>query len=373
MVELTAEDGHRDQRHGDDRDRRERGLLEAGSRRRGCRPRPASVSKPIGRSNSAIGSSLRASTPTSTAAVMMLARDSGRWIRPSTTRGGAPSDRADAVTSSGTCPSPDSTVSEGRADEADGVRVGEGDERAGGDGAGQTEADAVEQVVERDDGEDHAHRHHGAGHGVADRGQTVGRGHRPLGAEAAGVRDEHGDDEADDHRRRGSARGCCRGSRGTGRRLACPRFPVCSRIAQAASCAVGAPNPSTTTAARPTVAAIARQPRSRRGWDAGVLAARPSVAGTAAQDPLEPDGEQRRTRARASASSAAASRSYVPRQIRNTPTDNVSTPKYCTVAKSVSVSITTTAAPAAIAGRSSGSTTRRVASAGEAPSVRATK
>ena len=61
------------------------------------------------------------------------------------------------------------------------------------------------------------------------------------------------------------------------------------------------------------------------------------------------------------------------RQIRKTPADTVSTPKYCTVAKSVSVSIITTAAPAASAGRSIGSTTRRAASGGAAPSVRATK
>jgi hypothetical protein len=46
--------------------------------------------------------------------------------------------------------------------------------------------------------------------------------------------------------------------------------------------------------------------------------------------------------------------------------------KYCTVAKSVSVSIATIAAPAATAGRSIGSTTRRVASPRDAPSVRAT-
>ena len=59
--------------------------------------------------------------------------------------------------------------------------------------------------------------------------------------------------------------------------------------------------------------------------------------------------------------------------MRNTPTETVSTPKYCTVAKSVSVSIITTAAPAAIAGRTSGSTTRRAASDGPAPSVRAAK
>ncbi len=70
--------------------------------------------------------------------------------------------------------------------------------------------------------------------------------------------------------------------------------------------------------------------------------------------------------------SLAASRSYVPRQIRNTPTVTVSWLKYCTVAKSVSVSIATIAAPAAIAGRSIGITTRRVASPRDAPSVRAT-
>ena len=62
----------------------------------------------------------------------------------------------------------------------------------------------------------------------------------------------------------------------------------------------------------------------------------------------------------------------LPRQMRNRPTVTVSTLKYWTVPKSVSVSIATTAAPAAIAGRSNGSTTRRVASACEAPSVRAT-
>ena len=68
-----------------------------------------SVSKPMGRSKSATGSSLRASTPTSTAAVSTLAHDSGRWIRPTTTWGRAPSERAEAVTSSGIWPRPDST------------------------------------------------------------------------------------------------------------------------------------------------------------------------------------------------------------------------------------------------------------------------
>ena len=58
--------------------------------------------------------------------------------------------------------------------------------------------------------------------------------------------------------------------------------------------------------------------------------------------------------------------------MRNTPTVTVSWLKYWTVAKSVSVSMATIAAPAAIAGRSIGTTTRRVASAREAPSVRAT-
>ena len=59
--------------------------------------------------------------------------------------------------------------------------------------------------------------------------------------------------------------------------------------------------------------------------------------------------------------------------MRNTPTVTVSTLKYCTVAKSVSVSMATMAAPAAMAGRSIGSTTRRVAAARVAPSVLATK
>ena len=71
--------------------------------------------------------------------------------------------------------------------------------------------------------------------------------------------------------------------------------------------------------------------------------------------------------------SLAASRSYVPRQMRTTPTVTVSTLKYCTVAKSVRVSMATIAAPAAMAGRNIGTTTRRVAAALDAPSVRATK
>jgi hypothetical protein len=58
--------------------------------------------------------------------------------------------------------------------------------------------------------------------------------------------------------------------------------------------------------------------------------------------------------------------------MRNTPTVTVSTLKYCTVAKSVSVSIATIAPPAAIAGRNIGSTMRRVVSAREAPRLRAT-
>ena len=58
------------------------------------------------------------------------------------------------------------------------------------------------------------------------------------------------------------------------------------------------------------------------------------------------------------ANSDAASRSKVPRQMRKTPTVTVSTPKYWTVAKSVIVSIITTATPAASAGRSIGITTR---------------
>jgi hypothetical protein len=59
--------------------------------------------------------------------------------------------------------------------------------------------------------------------------------------------------------------------------------------------------------------------------------------------------------------------------MRTTPTVTVSMLKYWTVPKSVSVSIATTAAPAAIAGRSIGTTTRRAASPRDAPSVRATR
>jgi len=59
--------------------------------------------------------------------------------------------------------------------------------------------------------------------------------------------------------------------------------------------------------------------------------------------------------------------------MRNTPTVTVSTWKYCTVAKSVRVSMATMAAPAARAGRSIGTTTLRNASPVDAPSDRATE
>ncbi len=71
------------------------------------------------------------------------------------------------------------------------------------------------------------------------------------------------------------------------------------------------------------------------------------------------------------ASSAAAPRSNMPYQTCSTPTETVVTLKYCTVAKSVSVSMATRAAPAARAGRANGNSTRRAAAAGDRPSVRA--
>ena len=55
----------------------------------------------------------------------------------------------------------------------------------------------AERVVEGDDGEDHAHRHDRAGHGVADGGEPIGGADEAGVGEAPGVGDGHGDDEAD--------------------------------------------------------------------------------------------------------------------------------------------------------------------------------
>ena len=52
--------------------------------------------------------------------------------------------------------------------------------------------------------------------------------------------------------------------------------------------------------------------------------------------------------------------------------DSVSTPRYCTAPRSLRHSITTSATPAAIAGRASGSATSTKVMSGVRPSVRAT-
>ena len=67
--------------------------------------------------------------------------------------------------------------------------------------------------------------------------------------EAAGVRDEHGDDEADDDGRDGQHEAVAEEVEVAVEQRRAP-VPRCSRIAHAASCAVGAPKPSTTTARR---------------------------------------------------------------------------------------------------------------------------
>ena len=76
-------------------------------------------------------------------------------------------------------------------------------------------------------------------------------------------------------------------------------------------------------------------------------------------------------RSTSTASWLADWKSNDPFHTRYTPTETVLTPKYCTVAKSVSVSIITSASPAASDGRASGSTTRQNARVRLAPSVRA--
>ena len=151
-----------------------------------------------------------------------------------------------------------------------------------------------------------------------------------------------------------------------------PRGPVASSIAQLISCAVGAPNANARTLAQATQAANARTPRRRRGAiPAPAPAAWPNRA-LPRSTRSSPMIIRATTSTRVANSLAASRRSNVPRQIRKTPTDTVSTPKYCTVAKSVSVSIITIAAPAPSAGRRSGNTTRRAASIGLAPRLRAT-
>ncbi len=71
------------------------------------------------------------------------------------------------------------------------------------------------------------------------------------------------------------------------------------------------------------------------------------------------------------ASSLAAARLYIPTQTWWMPTETVCTPKYCTVAKSVKVSMATNNPPAASEGRASGRTISRAALSGPAPRARA--
>ena len=150
-----------------------------------------------------------------------------------------------------------------------------------------------------------------------------------------------------------------------------PLGPVISWNAHDTSWRVGARNARSSTMPQTAKAVHARTPSRRRG---------PSPAAAPAASPKRARPRMMRsspmiisatTNTRV-ANSDAASRSKVPRQMRKTPTVTVSTPKYWTVAKSVIVSIITTATPAASAGRSIGITTRRAASSGPAPRLLAT-
>ena len=130
-------------------------------------------------------------------------RASGRWMRPTTASGDAPSDWADAVISVGHVGDARLDRRHPRGEEADRVGVGEGDERPGGGEAGQPEAGAIEQVVEGDEGEHDAHRDDRAGDGVADDADAAGDRDHPLRAEAAGVGDDDRRQQADPDRHRG--------------------------------------------------------------------------------------------------------------------------------------------------------------------------
>ncbi len=69
------------------------------------------------------------------------------------------------------------------------------------------------------------------------------------------------------------------------------------------------------------------------------------------------------------ASCEAAAGSPMPNHVRKMTVVKVSTPKYCTAPKSASVSIRTSATPAAMAGQAMGSAMRRKDSKGDAPSA----
>ena len=217
-------------------------------------------------------------------------------------------------------------------------------------------------VVEGDDGEDHAHRHDRPGHGVAGGGEPVGGAHDAGVGEAAGVRDRGRHDEADDDGGDGQHEAVAEEVEVAVEQRRAPRAPL---LADGPRRQLGGRRAEGHDDDGARADAWRRRPATPAGGGVRMPASSPPARPNRAR-PRSIRSMPMTSRANTStsvASSAAASRSYVPRQIRNTPTDTVSTPKYCTVAKSVSVSITTTAAPAAMAGRSIGSTTRRVASA----------
>ena len=130
----------------------------------------------------------------------------------------------------------------------------------------------------------------------------------------------------------------------------------------------GTTNPATSGAAHAPKAAAAPAPRSTRGLRRALRC-----------------GSSKRARRRAKRSSAistptkasriidsfaAEAGSPIDSQARNIPVVNVCTPKYDTVPKSESVSISASAAPAAIAGRAIGRLSLKKVARAESPSVR---
>ena len=148
-----------------------------------------------------------------------------------------------------------------------------------------------------------------------------------------------------------------------------PRYAAFSPHASNASRTLGRTNPKKTGAAQATSAAAAGAPLSACGgvglrgatlW----YAARPRLARSSASTRITKPSRQLE-------SCAAATTSPIENHALKIPSVNTSTAKYDTVPKSASVSIRASDAPAAIAGRASGTATRKNAPHGPCPASRA--
>ena len=181
---------------------------------------------------------------------------------------------------------------EPRCQEPDAVGVDETDKGTGGDRAGETQADALEHVVERNQAEHDTHRHDRSRDGIADSGEPrreAGRSardeSRPVGDEDRG---EHAHDGGEQCELQGVAEELeeafgVRGAPRPGDLLECPRHELESRGQEReeqhdAADGKGGPR------SRPLEATGPEPGRSTGGL---------TEAGPAAHDALEPDDHQR--------------------------------------------------------------------------------